>query len=510
MGSKKFGVALVVILLSSSSAALAQSYVESALLFSRTKPYGSSRIQALGGAQIALGGDYSSSVSNPAGLGMFNKSEVTLSTGLSFYKTNSTYKGTSLDESTSRINIPGVSLVYHIPNERSTDFISGSFAISMSRVNDFNRSVTYEGKNEESSIIDSFLDNAWGNTITQFDTYNFNTPTGLAYYNYLIGPLSITDPNEPDDEYFSDASLKSFQRETIETRGSSSQVNIAYGANYQDILFLGAGIGIISLKYSSEKTYSEDYFDDNPEPDVVESMTLKEDLSLSGTGVNLTIGAIVRPVSFLQIGTSFTTPTYYAISERYSASMNSVWDEDFDYYGDGSTYPGDYNNEWVSTDELVSDYALSTPLKLSGGLAFISKFGFITGDIEWSNFRQTRYSSSDSGIDFSEDNDQIKSVARKSTITYRIGAEGRFNIFRVRAGYSSQGKTFSNDVNFDNRIRSISGGVGIRKSNFSVDFALVRSSTNSFYNPYYSSIETPVVRQKDRVTTGVVTVGFSF
>jgi hypothetical protein len=506
MGFKKVGAALVVILLSLSTSLFGQGYAESALQFSRTKPYGSARIQGLGGAQIALGGDYSASVSNPAGLGMFNKSEVTLSTGLSFYGTNSKYKGTSLDESTSRINIPGVSLVYHIPNERSTDFISGSLAISMSRVNDFNRSVTYEGRNNESSIIDSFIDNAWGNTVSQFDTYNFNTPTGLAYYSYLIGPKSTLDPNEPDDEYFTDASLESFQREAIETRGSSSQVNIAYGVNYKDVLFLGAGIGITSLKYTSQKRYSENYYDD----DIVESMTLKEDLSLSGTGVNLTVGAIVRPVSFLQIGTSFTTPTYHAISERYSASMNSVWDESFDYYGDGTVFPGDFNSEWVSTDEVVSDYALSTPLKVSGGLAFISKFGFITGDIEWSNFRQARYSSSNSEIDFSADNDEIKATARKSTITYRVGAEGRFKIFRVRAGYSSQGKTFSNDLSFDNGIRSISGGLGIRKSNFSVDFALVRSTSDSFYNPYYSTIETPVVQQKYRTTTGVVTVGFSF
>src|SRR5688572_13488846 len=142
MGSKKFGVALVVILLSSSTTLFGQGYAESALQISRTKPYGSARIQGLGRAQIALGGDYSSSVSNPAGLGMFNKSEVTLSTGLSFYNTKSTYKGTSLDESTSRLNIPGISLAYHIPNERSTDFISGTLAISVSRVNDFNRSVT--------------------------------------------------------------------------------------------------------------------------------------------------------------------------------------------------------------------------------------------------------------------------------------------------------------------------------------------------------------------------------
>src|SRR5690349_20056358 len=98
MGTKKIGVTLAAILLSSSSVLLAQSYVESALLFSRTKPYGSARIQALGGSQVALGGDYSSSISNPAGLGMYNRSEVTLSTGLNFYNTESLYKGNSLSE----------------------------------------------------------------------------------------------------------------------------------------------------------------------------------------------------------------------------------------------------------------------------------------------------------------------------------------------------------------------------------------------------------------------------
>lgn len=510
MGFKRIGAALVVILLSSSNTLLAQGYAESALLFSRTKPYGSARIQGLGGTQIALGGDYSSATSNPAGLGMFNRSEVTLSTGLSFYNTTSDYLDSRpFKESTSRLNIPGLSLVYHIPNERDGGFINGSLAITVSRINDFNRSVTYQGRNTESSIINSFIDNAWGNNVSQFsnNAYNFNTPTGLAYYSYLIGPQSILDPDGAEDEYFTHAPLESLQRENIEVRGSSSQVNIAYGANYKDILFLGAGIGIASLKYTSQKTYSEDYEVVN-EP--VSEMTLMEDLSISGTGFNLTLGAIVRPVSFLQVGASFTTPTYFALSERYSASMNSRWDPNFDYYDDGTTFPGDYNNEWISTDEVVSDYSLSTPLKFSGGIAFISKFGFITGDIEWSNFRHARYSSTGTGIDFSWDNDEIKAVAKKSVLTYRIGAEYRYKIFRLRGGYSLQGNTLGSDLNFNNRIQTVSGGVGIRKSKFAVDFALLRSSSNNLYNPYSSTFGTPVVYQKDRITTGVVTVGFSF
>jgi hypothetical protein len=82
MTVKIFRASLSVLILFTLSNAFSQDYAETALLFSRTRPGGSARIQALGGSQIALGGDYSSAGSNPAGLGMFNKSEFTFSTGL--------------------------------------------------------------------------------------------------------------------------------------------------------------------------------------------------------------------------------------------------------------------------------------------------------------------------------------------------------------------------------------------------------------------------------------------
>ena len=66
MRKKLSGFVLGAILLHFGFGALAQGYVESALLFSRTRPGGSARIQGAGGAQIALGGDYSSALSNPA------------------------------------------------------------------------------------------------------------------------------------------------------------------------------------------------------------------------------------------------------------------------------------------------------------------------------------------------------------------------------------------------------------------------------------------------------------
>src|SRR5690349_25123181 len=109
--------ALTGILLFTISIAWSQGYVESALTFSQTRPGGSARIQALGGSQTALGGDYSSAASNPAGLGMFNRSEFTFSAGLGFHNMSSNYLGNSMSTSKTSLNIPGLSLVWHMPKE---------------------------------------------------------------------------------------------------------------------------------------------------------------------------------------------------------------------------------------------------------------------------------------------------------------------------------------------------------------------------------------------------------
>src|SRR5271170_3370472 len=108
---KMFGLALNGICMFISFGLLAQGYPEEALIFNRTNPGGSARIQSMGGAQVALGGDYSSAFSNPAGLGFFNKSEATFSLGTNFYNSSSSYLGTSTSDSKSNFNVPGFSLV---------------------------------------------------------------------------------------------------------------------------------------------------------------------------------------------------------------------------------------------------------------------------------------------------------------------------------------------------------------------------------------------------------------
>jgi hypothetical protein len=486
--------------------ASSQDYTESALIFGRTKPSGSARILGLGGAQTALGGDYSSALSNPAGLGMFNKPEFTFSLGYTDHQTSAGYYGTTTDDNRSIFNIPGFSYVWHFPNN-SENFISGSLGVSFSRVNDFNRAVSYSGSNAQASIIDTFIEQANGFTTEQFeeDEYHYNTPTGLAYHNFLIGPRSTFDPNEPDDIYFTDAPSPDLQTEMedVLVKGSSNQWSISYGGNIQDKFFFGAGVGITSLKYNSQKSYREEY-----DSDILINMHLVENLIIRGTGINATLGAIYRPANFLQVGVSYTSPTFFGLSETYDASMSTRWNN-FDYFGDGSEILGDNSDDPIATDIVTSDYTLRIPMKLTTGVAFISQFGFLTADVQFTNPSRSKYTSDITGLSFDSENENIKTTYQP-VINYRIGAEFRYEIFRARAGFAVESNAYSERLTADNQITSLSGGLGIRKKNFFIDLAIIHSQGDSLYQPFsFNDGSGPIAEFKNRTINGLITVGFS-
>lgn len=491
----------------------AQSFAETALLFSRTRPGGSARIQGLGGAQVSLGGDFSTAATNPAGLGMYNRSEFSFSPA----QTNTTVTGDyfggnqllSADNRDTRpgINLSGLGLVFSSDEGARKGFLRGTFAITLTRLNDFNRNIRYQGRNGSSSLIDFFLEDAAGGSPSQFAEGGalFNTVTELAYNNYLIGEATILDPGNNPRDYFSDLSADAVanQEETFETRGTQNQWSFSYGANFSDRFFVGAGLGVRSLRYRSNKTFSENY-----NGEVINSFTLNEELEIRGSGVNLTVGGIARPIDFIQLGVSLTTPTYYSLTDNFSANMRSSWD-DYDYLGDGSNILG---NESASTDIVTSEYDLTTPWRLNAGATiFIQKHGFITADIEQVNYTQARYTSEVAGIEFGSDNDQIKGLYRPVT-NVRLGAEFRLQMWRFRGGYQFMPEPFSQEQNGVARsLRGISGGIGYRAEKYFVDFALVHQAGDNSYRPYsINRTASPLLLFRQTSTYGLFTVGFTF
>jgi hypothetical protein len=511
-------IIFTVILLPLLTKVYAQDFVDNALLFSRTQVAGSARMQGLGGAQVSLGGDYSSALVNPAGLGMFNRSEFTFSLGTFNNQTSAAYLGNDSEDSKSVLTIPGISYVQK-HNYTKDKFLGGAFGISYSRINSFNTQYQYAGDNAESSMLDYFISYANGLSPSDLENDYFYTPTGLAYNGYRL----IDEFDDGSGNLFWDTELYPVdvngnydyptvrQAEQLIRRGSQSQVSLSYGGNYDDVFFFGATLGILNLNFRQEQVYSESNFRyaQTPGFNPLDDFQLDENFEIQGSGVNLTLGTIYRPVNFLQMGLSFTTPTLYNITDTYNARLDSRWNN-YDY---PNTTPA-LSNESAEFDvPLISEYDFSTPAKLNTGVTFISKYGFISGEVEFINYAKARYSSTIAGISFSPENNDINSSYKKA-VNFKVGGEFRYKIFRARAGYNFMADPYR-DTSFGNiqaingSTTSISAGLGIRTTKFFIDFATVRAETEQRRTPYVTD-NSPTAVLGIVNTSYLVTVGFPF
>lgn len=499
---------------------VAQDFVDNALLFSRTRRGGSARIQALGGAQVSLGGDFSSALSNPAGLGMYNRSEFAITPGLGIQDNTSTYLGTSTGEGKTVFNLPALGFSYHHESGKEKGFLGGSLGITMTRINDLNQNFTYRGTNDRNSMVDYFINDAFGMTPESmlWDTSpgdNFFTLTALAYNNYLIEDVpagsstysSVLSPLPAEPGF--PAEVRTIdQQEVSEARGGQSQWSISYGANFDDKLFLGAGLGIHSLRFRLQQYFRESNFRFSEDPGYVpiDYFETNETYNITGSGVNFTIGAIFRPVNFLQVGASWMTPTYYNIIDSYTARIDSRWN----IYGipDNTSFPDQPDVYEEFGEALISEYSLTTPMRLNTGATFISQFGFITADVEFVNYSKARYNSQIQD-DFSAENGGIRAEF-ENVINYRAGGEFRYENYRIRAGYSYMPDPFKANDDVDQRIQSVSGGLGYKTPDFFVDLAAIFSDTNRRRFPYFVEDASPVAVQRFKTATYLLTVGFTF
>jgi hypothetical protein len=481
--------------------ALAQSFAETALLFSRHGSGGSARIQAMGGVQNALGGDYSSAYSNPAGLGMYNRSEGALTLGYSMDEMTSSYLGNTSQGNYNTLTVPGLGLVINKTYPREQGLIRSSLAITFNRSNYFNTDFNYAGTNTDNSLIDYFLEDAAGTDVSQFDSdgFNYNTPTGLAYFNYLIGPVTIIDPLGDPTQYFTDVLGIPDQQEEVEVRGSQGQWSFSYGANISDKFFVGAGLGLTTLKYSTHKVYGERF---TGEP--LNTFVLEEDLSIEGSGFNFTAGLIARPVDALQLGVSVTTPTSYDLTDQYSAGMDSQWNN-YEYL------PGTFLNTLSAlTDIVISDYVLKTPTRVTTGIAwFFQGNGLISADAEFVNYGKARYKARTDGVGFDDENQDIEDFY-KSVVNIRVGGEYRLKNYRFRAGYSLMPDPY-NSSSGDRSISALTGGLGYRQQKFFADLAVLYKTTEGIYRPYtINSPASPVVSLDRTAVSVLLTVGIPF
>ncbi|RYY32817.1 MAG: hypothetical protein EOP46_18045 [Sphingobacteriaceae bacterium] len=510
----------VIVLAAFTQGAYAQ-YAQDAINFSSSQAGSTSRVKALGNAGTAIGGDLSSISINPAGIGFFTKSELSLTPEFNGGKASSILYGNRDQSTKNSVNLNNASVVFYsqLRNnnaDKTKGWLSLNFGASYSRTNNFNNSAFIVGQNAQSgsSIADFYA---------ELGT-NFNyAPSGGNIPNFSDSPLAgiaynhgltVTDgPVEQDDNgvgYYNiipTTAVGPSQTVNYARSGDVSEVNLAIGANHSNNFYLGFGIGITSLRSDFSSTFTErgTSFDDPAEQ---YNTSLLIDQSVRGTGFNAKLGAIYRPVEAVRLGATITSPTWYNMEELYYETVETR------FGSEGLQRAG---------NDYQTQYNLTMPFRASFGAAvFIGDRGFITGDVEYVDYKGTKLDSED--FDMSVDNNDIKDLY-KSTFNYKLGAELRAtDNFFLRGGYNIQSNpnkftgynaALNNERQQDD-IKTVSGGVGFRKGRYYIDATYSHSTSNYFYAPYMfngtynNTVTNPDATLKREYNNVFLTVGLRF
>lgn len=510
--------ALIVGMLAFTLSGYAQSgpfgYYEDALRYSQTNySLGSTaRMQAIGGAQISLGGDISSAVSNPAGLGFFNKSTFAITPALNFSTVDTRFSvagdptGLSSSEESfkNNFNIANVGAAINWNKGRFSEdkFKGGTLAITINRVSNYNLERSYEGTNNYNSQADALA--AGAGTV---DPNDLGELAFAAYDQYLISP--VLDGSDNITGYVADFDGVPIQNEFIRQRGSHYQMNIAWGGNYDDRLYFGGGMGVQLLNYRQSRTYREfDFavFDNNDnfvgEDTRLNGFTMYDDLDIRGTGINFNAGVIARPFDFMTVGLSYTSPSFISLDEESFTDLDANWKSSATFAD--TVALGDIDP--FQSPLFISGYNVRTPSRLGvGATFFVGKSGFLSGDVEFVDYSNARIKSND----FSEsaDNDVIN-AAYESAINIRVGGEYRIDDFRLRAGYALMPSPYA-ESNLGEQT-SITFGIGYRTSDYFVDLAVVNSERTISYLPYEIAARQPVATSDIKNTSVAITFGINF
>ena len=114
-----------------------------------------------------------------------------------------------------------------------------------------------------------------------------------------------------------------------------------------------------------------------------------------GTGYSFKLGAIFKPVETMRIGVAFHSPVWYHIDEYFFETISSN-------FTDGSRYES-------SNDPMRFDYALTTPFRVLGGIAFqIQKVALLSADYEFVDYSMAKFSQTGDGYNYSEKNNEYK------------------------------------------------------------------------------------------------------
>ncbi|MGL5913883.1 MAG: OmpP1/FadL family transporter [Bacteroidales bacterium] len=432
----------------------AQNEVEG-LRFSRTFHGGTARFTAMGGAFAALGGDASTLGFNPAGIGVYRSSELSITPSLDYTKNTSHYMGNRLSDNDYQFSLANIGAIGVIPTGLGNNsLVSVNVGFSYNRLNSFNERIAVRGNavDGNNSYTAYFADVANGNVSSAegemaYSAGLIDTVSGI--WQSLIGSHDRTR-----------------QKRSGESWGSTSEFDFSIGGNLAHIIYFGATIGVRRTSYGEELLDTETMLEGGSSS--FQEFRYAKHFQMIGTGYNFKFGLIGRPfahqdfLSGLRIGAAIHSPTFLGVTDRFTTGLRTKL-VDFD----------------TSIHRRYSDfeYRIQTPLTFMLGAAYTfgsqgSEWrGVVSLDYEYTDYARIKMRDERRVDDsFSDANDAIQTYYR-SVANFRLGGEVNYQKFALRAGFAHYGNPYTSDVAKTGAASIYSVGAGYRGKFTFVDFA---------------------------------------
>ena len=493
------------LLLTSVSAAAQETYQDAKLASPQLT--GTARYVGMGGAMEALGADISTIATNPAGVGLLRKSQVSVTGGIIAQTDASnqiSYGGTplSINGKKSHPTFEQIGIVWSPTGKgssylnlafnyhKSTDFgqiLTAANSLSNASQNKLTAAKNYEGVNGWTNVDANYGGYGSGNRYTA-GLLNVTSEGGLAY--------------EEADKYL----YGQYQHGYI----GSYDFNVSGSINNR--VWYGITVGIHDVHYNSNSLYTEDFVDGN----YAESY---EQLRITGTGFDVKAGAIFRPVadSPFRIGAYVNTPVYYDLRLNSDNDITIAGDNTPATYTDSKTGSSPCYDKGDKGYSSSYDFRLNTPWKVGVSLGHtVDKFLAIgaTYEYAWYNHMDNRVKDGGYYDDWygtyyeTSSSDKNMNADTRANLqgvsTIKVGAEIKpVDMLSIRLGYNyvspmfksnayrdqtigSNGVTVSSSTDYTNwkATNRFTCGVGFNYQALSIDVAYQYSMTKGDFYPF--------------------------
>ena len=466
---------------------------------------GTARYVGMGGAMEALGADVSTIGTNPAGLGLFRHSNISVSGGILMQSNGKEFA----NGNKTNVSFDQIGGVYST-RTGAKSFLNFGFNYHKGKNFDYilnaANSLNGSSQNKQSFIKGLLGDESKGGFFIDRDpktkanvgysdlnkksnAYTFSQIDYL-YYNTLIptnNPVKPYDYDGGNDYTFNRAH-----------NGYIGNYDFSVSGNLNDRVYLGVTFGIKDVHYNAYSEYSENLVSGA-------RASVADNRSITGSGFDVTAGVIVRPIesSPFRIGAYVKTPTWYDLTTSNTTSL-------IDYRNYGAANNSKYvNNSY--------DYKIWTPWKFGFSLGHTIGSSLALGaTYEYEDYSRINTRINDGGyIDYwtgsyydssiadTQMNNHTREVL-KGVSTLKLGVEYKPTTnLALRAGYnyvspmyvsngqkdpglSSLGTSYASATDYTNwkATNRFTLGVGYQIDKFNIDLAYQYSSQSGDFYPF--------------------------